>query len=376
MSLRLATAYVAVFLYVGMFLPFWPVWLASRAMDPDRIGLLLGIGTWACAWAPWVGARADGSDPRRWTTGLAAALTVTLVGFGWATGFPALLGLSILLGLAFAPIVPLTDGLTLHAMGQRRVDYGRVRLFGSLAFILASVGGGVALEGRAPAVILTTMQVLAVVVLASTLVLPRASPRTSTRAPLRWRELVRRPGFGLLLGTGACLQGAHAVLYGFGTKHWLAAGIDAGTIGGLWAIGVIAEIVLFAVGERVIARIGAHGLLVASAIGHIVRWTLLANVTDAAALFAIQILHGATFGALHLGAMHWIRSSIGPEAVQRATTLYAAVASGLALGAALIAAGVLYERIEGAAFYAMACLGALGLLFALRLRRTEAVVPG
>jgi PPP family 3-phenylpropionic acid transporter len=129
------------------------------------------------------------------------------------------------------------------------------------------------------------------------------------------------------------------------------------------------RIVLFAVGANVVARIGATGLLVAAALGHIARWTLLANVTDPAPLFAIQILHGATFGALHLGSLQWIREHVEPGAVQRATTMSVAIGSGLALGAGLLAAGVLYERMQGAAYYAMAGLGLAGLLAAARLRR-------
>jgi PPP family 3-phenylpropionic acid transporter len=367
-SVRLAIAYVAIFLCVGVYLPFWPVWLASRGMDPDRIGVLLGLTTWAYLWAPWVGARAEGGDARRWITGLALGMGAGLVIFEVADGFAWLLGGSIVLGLAFAPIVPLTDALTLRAASEQRIDYGRVRLFGSLAFIVASVGGGFALEGRPPEIILRTLQAIVVAMVLATLLLPAAKPRTPERKTIAWSDVLRRRGFATLMGTGACLNAAHAVLYAFGSKHWLAAGIDARTIGWLWATGVVAEIGLFIVGERVRARIGASGLLVAAAIGHIVRWTLLANVTAAAPLFAIQVLHGATFGALHLGAMHWIREAIEPDAVPRATTLYVAATGGVGLGLGMLAAGILYERILGDAFYAMAGLAAVGLVLALRLR--------
>jgi PPP family 3-phenylpropionic acid transporter len=364
-SVRLAIAYVAIFLCVGVYLPFWPVWLASRGMDPDRIGVLLGLTTWAYLWAPWVGARAEGGDARRWITGLALGMAAGLAIFEVADGFAWLLCGSIVLGLAFAPIVPLTDGLTLRAA----VDYGRVRLFGSLAFIVASVGGGFALEGRAPGVVLVTVQAIAIVILAASLALPRVQQQhVAAKRSIAWRELLALPGFVAFLVNGACLQAGHAVLYAFGTKHWLASGIDARTIGWLWAVGVIAEIGLFAVGERVVARIGAKGLLVASAIAQVVRWTLLANVSAVGALFAIQLLHGATFGALHLGAMHWMRSNVERDAIQRATTLYTAIAGGLALGLGLLAAGFLYERLRGDAFLAMAGLGVLGLAAAVRLR--------
>jgi PPP family 3-phenylpropionic acid transporter len=360
---RLSVVYVALFLLVGVNLPYWPVWLASRGMDAGRIGLLLGATMWARVAAPWVGAQADRrGDAHRWLLGLTVALFGTLVGFTWATTFPVLLILAVLAGLAFAPIVPLTDGLTLQLSG----DYGRIRLWGSIAFVVASVGGGALLQGRAPAVILTALQGIALLLAISTIGLP-TTPAT-TREAIPWRDLLRRPGFGTFIATVACLQGAHAVLYGFATKHWLSVGIGASTVGWLWATGVFAEIALFAVGGRVLTRIGATGLLVVAGLGHVGRWLALANVTAALPLFALQLLHGATFGALHLGAMHWIRGGVEPRAVQRATALYVAIAGGISLGLWMFAAGVLYERIAGQAFYAMAGVAALGLAAALRLR--------
>jgi PPP family 3-phenylpropionic acid transporter len=374
-KLRLAIAYVALFFLMGIHLPYWPVFLADRGMDPDRIGVLLGVGMWARLVAPFVGAWADrhGRAPRL-ATALAVGVLLSLAAFSFADGFVALFVLSGLLGLAFAPIMPLVDGFALSAAMRRELDYGRVRLWGSASFIVATIAGGLVLEGRSPALVLLSLQVTAFALVAAT-----AGLRTDAGVvPFAVREVgirdvLRRPSMPTFLAAVACLQAGHAVLYGFGSKDWLGVGIAESTIGWLWAIGVIAEVVLFAFGERVVARVGSAGLLACAGIGGMLRWSLLAEVHAAVPLFGLQILHAASFAAMHLGAMSWIRSTFAGAELHRATALYVAVAGGLALGLGMPLAGVLYERWEGAAYHAMTIFAAAGTWFALRLRAQNQV---
>ncbi len=374
MKTKLAIAYVALFFMMGIHLPFWPVWLADRGMDPDRIGWLLGVSMWARLVAPVVGAWADrrGHGPQL-TLVLAVALFGSLVAFSWADGFVALFLLSAVLGLAFAPIMPLIDGIVLSASSRGELDYGRVRLWGSASFIAATIAGGLVLEGRSPTLVLLTLQIAAIGLIGATggLRSLRAPPMDAT-TQVAVLDVVRRPGVPTFLAAVACMQTGHAVLYGFGSEDWIAAGIGEATIGWLWAIGVIAEVALFAFGERVVARIGATGLLVLAAVGGMLRWTGLAEVHAVVPLFALQILHAASFGAMHFGAMTWIRRSLPAAEIHRATALYVAVAGGLALGLGMPLAGVLYERWHGGAYHAMSLFAAAGLLLALRLRSLEA----
>jgi PPP family 3-phenylpropionic acid transporter len=296
----------------------------------------------------------------------------SLAAFSLATGFGALFVLSLLLGLAFAPIMPLLDGLALSSAARGELDYGRVRLWGSASFIAATIGGGLVLEGRSSDLVLFSLQITSLALVGATALLP--SPARSEHVHVRdvaVREVLRRPRMPTFLAAVACLQAGHAVLYAFGSKDWLAAGIGEATIGWLWAIGVVAEVVLFAFGERVIARIGASGLLLAAGIGGILRWTALAEVHAVGPLFALQILHAASFAAMHLGAMAWIRRALAGAELHRATALYVAVAGGLALGVGMPLAGVLYERFEGTAYHAMTIFAAAGTWFAWRLRADE-----
>lgn len=371
MSARLALTYVALFVLMGLHLPFWPVWLADRGMDPDRIGILLGVAMWARLVAPWVGARADrGVGGPMLVRLLALALFAVLVAFSWADGFVPLLVLSAGLGLAFAPIVPLVDGIALTASAAGRLDYGRVRLWGSAAFIVAAVGGGTALEGRDPSLVLVALQVSALALALASLSLRTPERVEASTEGVSIRRVLRRPGMGTFLLAVAFLQAGHAVLYGFGTEHWLAIGIAESTIGWLWAVGVIAEVVLFAFGERVLARVGPAGLLILAGLGGAVRWSALAELESVGVLFAVQVLHAASFAAMHLGAMAWIRRELPPREIHRATALYVAVAGGLALGLGMPLAGALFDRLRGSAYHAMSVLALVGLGWAWRLSRS------
>jgi PPP family 3-phenylpropionic acid transporter len=374
-GLRLAVFYGAMFARLGIHLPYWPVWLAHRGMEPDQIGVLLGVFTWAGLIAPWAGRWAD-------RHGRADLLACVLTGaclllaaaFSLAHGFVPLLILSAVLGLCYAPLIPLVDGIAIGAAADGFIDYGRVRLWGSVGFVVASSGGGFLLQGRSPSLVLVALVAASAALFATTWWLPR--PTTRREAPVAESPPTTiQPPMGLFLATTACLLGCHAVLYGFGTRHWQAVGVDESVIGWLWSWGVIAEIALFAVGRQLVARMRPTGLLVLAAACGVVRWPLLALVDSVPVLFAVQTLHGATFAAMHLGAMSWIRDAVDRGTVQRATASYLAISSAVALGVGMPLAGVLFEQFGGHAYHAMALLSAAGLVCALRLARPRAQGP-
>ncbi len=443
LSIRLALAYAAMFSWIGIYLPYWPVWLADRGMSAAQIGILLGLGPWTRVLAsPIAGRWADRSGrPQRIIRGLAVLLVAAVGGFSVAHGFGALLAMTLGMGLLFAPIIPLTDGLTLGAQAEGRLNYGPVRLWGSVAFIAASWLGGELLESHGEPIILWMLVgsagLLAVAAFAipagqgSTTPAPTSatppdvaaqagdssetnpsasdvdtppSPSPDSKAhpsasngdtppshdskahpsassgdtppspsgdpsPFSARSA---PFIGFLLVV-SLLHLSHAVLYGFATQHWLSQGLDEGTIGMLWAEGVLAEIVLFAFAARVDRWLGPRQLWALAGLGGMVRWAILASTTALPWLWFGQALHALTFGALHLGAMTYLRERVPASARSLATTLYSAIAAGLALGIGLPTAGLLYGEIAGGAYWAMAGCSTLGLLMAGVLPRIEAL---
>ncbi|WP_200372015.1 MFS transporter [Rhodovibrio salinarum] len=372
-ALPFALFYGAVFLTLGVYLPFWPVFLESRGLSGAEIGTVLALGTWAkTVINPLAGQLADRTGRRRTvlaSLGLSALLASLL--FTQVQGFWAVLLVHLLLFPTFHATIPIGDSQTMAAVAQRGFDYGRLRLWGSLAFILGVLGVGdllTRLDGEA--VLYGVMAGLVLVTIASRLLPPGLQSRArGARAPLS--ALLGQGRFLLFLAIGALLQASHAVYYGFSAVHWQAAGLSPTAVGWLWSEGVIAEVLLFACGTALVARVGPIGLLSLAALAGVVRWSVLAGTTDPISLSAVQALHALTFAATHLGAMHYITRRAPPGLQATAQGIYAGTTGGIAMGATMLAAGWLYDTIGGNAFLAMAGMCALAGLLAVPLLHAE-----
>ena len=182
-------------------------------------------------------------------------------------------------------------------------------------------------------------------------------------------SLMRSPLFLLFLAAAGLAQASHGVYYAFGTIHWRSLGISPGVIGSLWAVGVIAEILMFMFSGRIVAAVGTVNLIALAGFAGIVRWSLTALSLPLIVLFPVQILHALTFGAAHLGAVHFISQAIPENASGTAQGLYAACSAGIAMGAAILASGPLYAAFGGYAYFAMAALSLVSLAGAILLSR-------
>jgi len=358
-AFRLAWFYGAIFFVLGVYLPFWPVWLAAQGLSDSQIGLLMATGPWIAVLASPLADRLGRRRPI--LIGLTLLFAAAYMALFGVQGFWAILAAMCVAGLAQAPLAPTTDNLTLFAQARGLADYGRVRLWGSFAFIVASLVVGRLLSALPEATILWVIVIGAVVMVLASLAVPEIRPdvRHTDRSP--FAALLGNRVFLLFLGVAVVLMASHAVYYAVGSLHWRRAGVDPTVIGLLWAEGVVAEILLFAYGRRALARFSPVGLLMLCALAGLVRWPALAATTDVGWLILIQALHGLTFGAAHLGGMAFIGRAV-PEAYSgTAQGLYTAVVAGLGLGTMLAVAGVLYQVAGGTAYLAMALLSGAGL---------------
>jgi PPP family 3-phenylpropionic acid transporter len=252
---RLAIFYAALFTALGVQLPFLPVWLAARGFDADTIGVVLALPMIVRVFAIPIATRsADQHDALRLAIVIAAALGV--LGYGalaFARGTAVIAIVFALASVAYTPIMPLADAYALRGLSHVGRAYGPVRLWGSAAFIAGSLGAGVLLDFM-PARDLIWLLVAAITVTAATgLALAPLAPReVSSRAspPSSARALLRDPAFLAAAAAASLIQGSHAVYYGFSALAWQAEGLDGAAIGALWALAVVAEIVLFAISAR------------------------------------------------------------------------------------------------------------------------------
>ena len=370
-ALRVSLFYTAYFAMVGVYQPFFPLWLESRGLDAPQIAWAMAAGMWlrvavnpaVMRIVEWRGER------RRYAFRFAAASVAVAACFPLAEGFWPVLGLVLLFALAHGPTLPLSDNIALLTARARGLDYGRMRVWGSVAFILASTAGGWVLAGRSDTAIVAAMVGGLALAAAAAAALPDARPEARRASRHAAGRLLADGGFLLCAGAVACNMASHAVLMGFGTLHWEDAGHGKEVIGPLWAVGVVSEVALFALGNRIVDRLGIAGLIALGASAAMLRWAGTALTTDLWLLAPVQMLHGFTFAATHLGGMVYLQRHIPPEISATAQGFYSSYAMGGAMGLALLAAGPLYERFGGDAFWFMAALSACSLLLAGVLAR-------
>ena len=376
-GVRLSVFYAAFFAVIGIHLPFWPVWLASRGVTPGEIGVLVAVGiSVKVVGNPLIAHIADRrGDRRRVIIVLAAAAVATFSLFHGAEGFWPILAISVPFFLVWSAIMPLGENLVLLSARQHGLDYGRIRLWGSLAFIATSVAVGRALTGRSEDMIYWLVLAAVAASFAACLFLPDTRPPVSERPRFPMMQVLRDRSFLVFMAAAALIQGSHGVYYAFGTLHWRAVGHADGVIGLLWAEGVAAEIVLFFMGAALLRRLGPVPLIVLGGLAGAARWTAIGLSDDLGVLVIVQALHAFTFGATHLGAMHFISRTVPPALSATAQGLYSAAVMGIGSGLSILASGALYGAFGGGAYLAMAGLGIAGAGCAAFIGRPSAPPP-
>ncbi|PKR59270.1 MFS transporter [Thalassospira lohafexi] len=368
----LALFFVGLFLIQGVFLPYWPVWLKAQGLSAGEIGILLSLPNWVRVFAdPLIAQRADHTGNRKtpmmWLAGI---YVLTVLAFPVSSNFWWLAGLSVVIGFTLSPLLPLGTTITVHECKTRDLDYGRVRLWGSLAFIFASYGAGWVLDGTSTTWIVWMLFIAGIVNFAITTRMPDPQTDRSLRSGSSLVYLLRKPVFLIYLGCIGFAQGSHGTYYSFASVHWETVGYSHEMIGTFWSIGVIAEIALFAVAGKFVR--GRHpGILFAlGAAAGIVRWIVLGSSDAFWMIVLVQPLHAMTFGITHLAAVSFIARAIPQQLATSAQSLMATLSMGVFLGSSIWASGPLYEHFGSHAYYAMAGLSGIALVFAFWLMQS------
>jgi len=319
-GVRVSMLFAAIFMVAGTNLPYLPMWLDWKGLTPREIAVITATPLIVRVLiTPAIAFAADrAGDHRRFLIMLSWSGLAALLALAQSSTFWPLLICTVAFALAWTTIMPLTETVALSGVKAAGLDYGRMRLWGSLSFIAASLGGGWVLGhlGASSAVWLVVGGGMLVVLAAHGLAPPiemaglKGAPRGSRLQIADALGLLRsRPFLVFLLATGA-IQAAHATFYTFGTLHWAAQGISAEWSGALWAIAVIAEIVLFTVSGTLVRRVGAPELIALGGLAAVGRWLAMGFDPTLAWLVPLQILHGLTFGAAHVGAIHFMAQSV------------------------------------------------------------------
>ena len=372
---RLGGFYFFWFASIGVLLPYWGLYMQDRGYRPAEIGAVFGLLMLTKMVAPNVwGWFADHHGNRlgiiRMATAVAALmfLCVPLV-----DGFLLLALCMTGYGFFANASLPQFEAVTFNHLGGRESHYGRIRLWGSVGFILSVVTLGPILErvGSAPVpwwivACLTGLFVISLQV--------PAPPRADTGAPgIRLWPVFRQPEVAGLLGVCFLNQFSHAAYYGFFSIYMEDYGYGRSVIGVLWAIGVTAEIAVFACLPLLVQRIGLRHLMLAAMALTTLRWLLLALLPQYAGVIVFsQLLHLASFGIYHAVAVNLIHRMFRGPLQGRGQALYSSLSFGAGGAAGSFSAGLLWEWLPPAGVFLLAAAAAaLGWLLAWWTLRGE-----
>ncbi len=367
-ALRLAVVYGAVFGLTGISLPYFPVWLKAVGVDVWWIGIITAMPALTrFTVLPFV----TGFAERRRLLQQAIVVLATLTSFGFLVvgqfqqPVPILL-LFLLTACVWTPIIPMVDGYALKGVRQYGFDYGPVRLWGSAAFIIGALACGLLVDIVSATRVIWVLAAMALIgTLTSLRLQPLADLAASGPQP-RATMLLRNPAFLAIIFTSALVQGSHATLYSFASISWQQAGLGGVTISLLWSLGVVAEIIVFAISPRF--TWSPVTLVALGAASAALRWVLTAQHLPVPLLALIQTSHGLTFGLTQVGIVGLLLRHV-PAHVMASAQGYLVAATGIVMSSATIASGPLYARYGEGAYYVMSAMALSGACLILSARR-------
>jgi len=283
-----------------------------------------------------------------------------------------LLGLTLLHAAFLAPMTVLADALALGASKVAAFEYGWVRGAGSAVFIAGILLSGQLVGAYGLTAIIWSQALLLVAAALAATRIPEL-PHEGRRAPAGGTlALLRIARFRNLVLAAALILGSHAMHDAFAVIRWSAAGVSASTASMLWALAVLAEVVVFfAAGPALIARLTPAGAIALAALAGMLRWAVMAQTSAVPALVLVQPLHGITFALLHLACMRLIAGIVPAGLEATAQAIYATVGIGAATALLTFLSGFLYAQAGAQGFWVMGALCAAALPVAWKLRNRQ-----
>ena len=339
---RYAAIYFFIFVALGAYVPWMPPWLVERGLTEGQVaGALAAVAVMRAllpaAWG-WLADRVGGSHRLFPLASVLAAGVLCLLMLPLPV--PLVVAVLGLYGMFWVPLVPFAETLTLSALGDQPHRYGEVRWWGSLGFVVATLGVGFVFERWSAALALVPLLVAGPYFVTGILGLglPRGTPRgagtqEATEARLPWRPIL---ALALVAALG---QSTHGPYYAFFSLRLKDLGVGPTTISALWVLGVLAEILVMTRSAQWIPKLGLSRALRWALALTALRWTIFASTDNLIVISLVQLLHAASFGLMHLTVVQWVDRLSPPGRRAVGQGLLSSVTYGLGVGGGLALSG-------------------------------------
>jgi len=369
----LATFYLTNFAVLGLFVPYFGLYLRSLEFSATRIGILLALIPLAKAALPGVwGRAADHWGVRR---GIMIVSTwgamAVFFGFLGVSSFAGCLLVMAAYAALSVPALPLVETTTLEYVAASGADYGRIRVAGSMGFALMALAYG-PLAGTATATaVVPTMLVLLALSATCTSLVP-VEGRVRRASPLSMGRLLRLPTVGLVLAAGFLMQASHGAYIGFFSIILEENGYSPGAVGLAWAGAIAAEVILMLLSARLVNVLGTRALMAMAVAVATLRWFLYAFSVAPVALVVGQAMHAMTYAGFHVAAVQAMQRLVPAGSRATGQALYSGWTYGAGMMAGTLLAGVVKDHLGTGWMFTISgvmALSALGIILAKPGRR-------
>ena len=357
--LRLSGFYFFYFASLGAFLPYWGLYLQDLSFSHQAIGEVMAVMMVTKVVAPNVwGWIADHTGKRMGIIRLAMLLSVLSFGVVLVVeGYWWMIAVVGLYSFFWNAALPQFEATTMSQLGADVYLYSRIRVWGSIGFIVSVVGLAPLFESFGIRWLPLAVLGLLVCIWLNTLLVGESEARQPHDYPLPLKGVLLRLDVIALLLACFLAQASHGPYYAFFSIYLQANGYKGETIGLLWALGVVAEVIVFLIMHRWLPRFGARNLLLIALLLTTIRWLLIAGLVGyAVALLVAQVLHAASFGLLHASAIHLIHQRFPGRLQGRGQALYASLSFGLGGAIGSLLSGYVWTTLGSHWTYYMGAL--------------------
>ncbi len=359
---RLSRFYFFYYFFVGSFVPYWGIYLQSENFSPSSIGILLSLFQISRIVAPnfW-GWLADHTGHRvKWIKLTSFLGLIGFIGIFWAKGFFWIFLVMLALSLFTSSTLPLAESLTLAHLATTDGHYSRIRLWGSIGFIVASLFLGYLIDLQGINILLWVLLIAQAIIFFLSNTIPETQDIQHKTNDLSIWKIIKTPSvIALLLGC-TLMVSAHGVLYNFYSIYLKDHGYSSGTIGWLWAVGVICEILIFMAMPKILRRYSLKAILLMSLFLGVIRFILIGASPDHLyLLFIAQMFHAATFGSFHAASIEVIAYYFKGRNQTRGQAIYNSVAYGIGGTIGGLGGGYLIQYLGGQLGFMIAAISPL-----------------
>lgn len=356
---RLSAFYYFYFATLGGFLPYWSLYLKNSGFNPIEIGELsaLLIGTRIIAPNLW-GWIADHTGKSLLLIRIASFFAALLfAGFLLAHNYFWFAWITIGFSFFWNAVLPQFEAVTLFHLKNEPHRYSRIRLWGSVGFIVTVLGIGRLLDSQPIELLPIVIITLLISSWGVTLITPDAKAMSHGTAPLEMLQIIKKPEVLAFFVVNILLQVAHAPYYVFYSIYLKHHHYSATVTGLLWALGVLAEIVLFVYMSRLLNRFSLRAILLFSLVLATGRWLIIGWCPEYFGLLIIaQLFHAATFGGAHIVAIHLVHFYFGGQHQGKGQALYSSLSYGLGGMLGSLYSGYYWESLGSRLVYSMAAI--------------------